>query len=72
MEIPRISPVGLRETPAGFRESARRYPPAQRWLAGALLTALLGVVTLTTALSLGAYCLTTDTIDTSSLPGYSR
>lgn len=72
MEVPRVSPVGLGETPAGFREHARRHAPAQRWLAGALLAVFLGVVAVTTALSLGAYCLTTDTIDTSSLPGYSR
>ena len=72
MEIPRVSPVGLRETPASFQESPRRYAAAQRLLAGALLAAFLGVVTVTTALSLGAYCLTTDSANTAALPGYSR
>ena len=72
MDIPRVSPVGLHETPARYHESPRRYPAAQRLLAGALLGAFLGVVTVTTVLSLGTYCLTTDSANTQALPGYSR
>ena len=68
MEIPRIDPVGLKTTPEGFDEAPRTWP---RWLriSTTVLVAVFFVVTVvTTAVSLGAYCLTTDASDTRSLP----
>lgn len=68
MDLPRTNPVGLPLVPPEFSQTPRRYPAAARALAAALLGALLAVVSVTTAVSLGAYCLTSDTANTRSLP----
>ncbi len=65
---PRVNPVGVAEIPTGYAQQPRRYPPGIRALAGMLLTSFVAVVLVTTAVSLGAYCLTSDTADTRSLP----
>ena len=68
MELPRIDPVGLVRVPDGYSRTPRRYPPALRIAALALVAAFLTAGTLTTVLSLGRYCLTTDASNTGSLP----
>ena len=68
MELPRTSPVGVSEVPASFTMTPREYPTGVRLLAGLILGAFLAVVSVTTAVSLGAYCLTSDTVDTRALP----
>ena len=57
MEIPRVGPLGLVHHPDGA--TARRYPIRLRLMAVVVLGAFVGVTVLTTAYSLGAYCLTT-------------
>lgn len=68
LELPRVDPVGLLETPAGASPGRR----APLWIrAGAAALALLFLVAtlLSGAASLGRYCLTTDGADTRDLPG---
>jgi hypothetical protein len=57
MELPRVSSVGLTELPRGFRARRRRYSRTARVVA-----------TVTTVVSLGSYCLTSDGSNTSGLP----
>ena len=59
MEIPRVGPLGIVNHPAGYRASVRRYPPQIRLAACVALGTFLAVTFVTTAYSLGAYCLTT-------------
>jgi len=68
LEIPRLSPVGLLERPAGFASAPRRHPPARRILSAALLALVVAVTVLTTVSSLGSYCLTTEPGDLRPLP----
>jgi hypothetical protein len=68
METPRTNPVGLPIVPGCFSQSPRSYPSHTRVVASLILGALLSTVLVTTASSLGAYCLTTDTANTRSLP----
>lgn len=58
MEIPHIDPVGIVRVPEGYRRQPRSYPWPIRLAAVALLTAFVGVSTVTTVASLGRYCLT--------------
>jgi hypothetical protein len=69
MEPPRVNPIGLVETPPDFPASPRRFSRALRLLAGALLLLFLGATLVTTTVSLGRYCLTTDAADTRPLGG---
>ena len=59
MEIPRVGPLGLVHHPPGYTAAAHRYPTRLRLLALLVLGAFLGAIVLTTAYSLGGYCLTT-------------
>jgi len=59
MEIPKVGPLGLIDQPAGYIARARSYPPFLRVGAVGVLVSFLTVTVLTTAYSLGAYCLTT-------------
>ena len=59
MDAPRVNPVGVVEFPAGYRP--RRLPPGLRLVAAGLLVAFVTVVAVTTGLSAGGYCLTSDT-----------
>lgn len=68
MELPRVNPVGLAEISAGFQARRRRYSRTARVLATAVLALFVLVVTVTTVVSLGAYCLTLDASNTSGLP----
>ena len=60
LDLPRVSPVGLLERPAGFTALPRRFSPLRRALALALLVAFALVTIATTVASLGVYCLTTE------------
>ena len=68
MELPHANPVGIAVTPEGFSQRPRCYGSAVRIAAGLLLGTFLAVVCVTTAVSLGKYCLTTDAENTTSLP----
>lgn len=67
MNFPRVNSVGLREIPPGFQARRRRYSRTARVLATAVLSLFLLVVTITTVVSLGAYCLTSDGSNVSGL-----
>jgi len=58
MEAPRVSPVGVVETPNGYSRTPRELPPALRFGAAALLLVFGVVVVSTTVRSLARYCLT--------------
>ena len=72
MEPPRVNPVGILETEPDFVSSPRRYPLRLRLLTGLILALFLGLAVVTTVVSFGGYCLTTDAADTRALPGPSR
>jgi hypothetical protein len=59
MEIPKVGPLGLIDHPDGYGARVRSYPPFLRATAVGVLGSFLTVTFLTTAYSLGAYCLTT-------------
>ena len=68
MEFPRVNPVGLAEIPPSFQPRRRRYSLMARVVATALVVVFTLVVAVTTVVSLGAYCLTSDGSNTSGLP----
>jgi hypothetical protein len=68
MEPPRVNPVGLLETPPDLDPAPRRFSRPLRLLAGLLLVLFLLGTMVTTVVSLGRYCLTTDSTDTRALP----
>jgi hypothetical protein len=71
MQLPHSNPVGLSVVPGSFTQCPRESAPLIRVTAVFLLVSFLAVVSVTTAVSLGGYCLTSDTADTRSLPpGY--
>jgi len=72
MEPPRVNPVGLLETPPELASSPRRYSRRLRLLAVLLLALFFGTTVVTTVISLGRYCLTTDAANTRALPGSPR
>ena len=59
MEIPRVGPLGLVHQPEDYEATPRRYPTRLRFAALVVLSAFVGVSVVTTAYSLGTYCLTT-------------
>jgi hypothetical protein len=68
MEPPRVNPIGLLETPADLAAMPRRFSRPLRLLAGLLLVLFLLGTMVTTVVSLGRYCLTTDSTDPRALP----
>ena len=68
MEPPRINPIGLLESPSDFTAAPRRFSRPLRLLAGALLAVFLAATVVSTVVSLGRYCLTTDAADARALP----
>jgi hypothetical protein len=68
MEPPRVNPIGILETPEGFVSSPRRFSRPLRLLAGLLLALFFVATVVTTVVSLGRYCLTTDAANTRALP----
>lgn len=72
MESPRVNPIGILETAPDFVSSPRRYSLRLRVLTGLLLAFFFGTTVVTTVVSFGQYCLTTDASDTRALPVPSR
>ena len=68
MEIPRVNPIGLTEIPPGFQARRRRYSLTARVVATAVIVVFALVATVTTVVSLGSYCLTSDGSNASRLP----
>ncbi|HZF10644.1 MAG TPA: hypothetical protein VFE33_17800 [Thermoanaerobaculia bacterium] len=68
LDLPRVTPVGILERPAGYTAAPRRFPPTIRAFALLLLLAFALVTVATTVSSLGAYCLTTEPGDVRTLP----
>jgi hypothetical protein len=58
MELPRVNPIGIIESPDSYEVLPRKLPIALRLVAAAILIAFTAVGTITTVVSLGAYCLT--------------
>ena len=58
MEIPRVGPLGLIHQPDGYQATPRRYPTRLKISAIAVLGVFVALSVVTTAYSLGAYCLT--------------
>ncbi|MBW2425390.1 MAG: hypothetical protein JRG86_14155 [Deltaproteobacteria bacterium] len=58
MQPPRVNPVGLVETPADFRTRPRSHRAGTRVAAALILVAFTIVVVVTSAATLGEYCLT--------------
>lgn len=67
MELPRVDPVGLVEVPEGYTARPRRLPLPLRLVAAGVLLAFGLVGTVTTVVSLGRYCLTSDATSPSPL-----
>ena len=70
MDVPRVDPIGLSEVPGAFSQTPRRHSRATRAMTTVLIGIFVGVSSVTTAVSLGAYCLTTDGANTAAIPGY--
>jgi hypothetical protein len=68
VDLPRVSPTGILEIPRGYRARPAKTPRRLKIIAAVVLLSFLLVGIATTALSLGRYCLTTDTSNTSALP----
>jgi hypothetical protein len=67
VETPRVNPIGLVETPPDLHAAPRRFSGRLRLLAGLLLALFFLGTVVTTVVSLGRYCLTTDATDTRAL-----
>ncbi len=67
--LPRVSPLGILEPGDNDAVSPRVYPKLLRVVALVVLGIFLAVVVVTTSLSLGAYCLTTDAGSLRPAPG---
>jgi hypothetical protein len=67
MEPPRVNPIGILETPPDLASSPRRFSRPLRLLAGLLLALFFLGTVVTTVVSFGRYCLTTDSTDTRAL-----
>lgn len=68
LAVPHVDPVGQVRYPADYRGTPRRYPAALKVVASFVLVVFVAVTVCTTAVSLGAYCLTTDAGDVRDLP----
>jgi hypothetical protein len=72
MEPPRVNPIGILETPSDLATTPRRFSRPLRLLAGLLLAIFFLGTVVTTVVSFGRYCLTTDATDTRALPSGAR
>ena len=63
MEQPKVNAVGVLEYPDDHEAAPREYSSVQRFFATVLLLFFFAVTVVTSALTLGAYCLTTDGTD---------
>jgi hypothetical protein len=67
MEPPRVNPIGLLETPSDLVSTPRQFSRRLRLLAGLLLALFFLGTVVTTVISFGRYCSTTDATDTRAL-----
>ena len=67
MVTPRINPVGIVEYPDDYQARPRGFSRPTRLFAGLLLVFFFAATVFTGAISLGAYCLTSDGGDTRAL-----
>ena len=65
--IPRVDAIGIVQYPAGYSAAPRQYAPSLRVVATAVLIIFALVVVVTTGVSFGQYCLTSDGGDWSQL-----
>jgi hypothetical protein len=72
MEPPRVNPIGLLETPSDLASAPRSFSRRLRLLAGLLLALFFLGTVVTTVISLGRYCSTTDATDTRALHSGAR
>lgn len=72
MEPPRVSPIGILETPPDLVSTPRRFSRRLRLLAGLLLALFFLGTVVTTVISFGRYCSTTDATDTRGLHAGAR
>jgi hypothetical protein len=72
MEPPRVNPIGILETPPDLASTPRRFSRPLRLLAGLLLALFFLGSVVTTVVSFGRYCLTTDATDTRALHSKTR
>ncbi len=69
LQLPRVNPVGIMESPDSFETSPRKLPLALRLVAATILIAFTVVGTVTTVVTLGAYCLTSHAGSSNPLRG---
>lgn len=67
MDTPRINPIGIVEYPDDYEASPRGFSRPIRFFASLLLCFFFVATVVTGALSVGAYCLTSDGGDTRAL-----
>ena len=67
MDTPRINPVGIVEYPEGYEAHPRGFSRPLRLFASLLLFFFFAATVVTGAVSVGAYCLTSDGGDTRAL-----
>jgi hypothetical protein len=67
VDLPRVSPIGILESPPDFAVSPRRFSRPLRLFAGLLLALFLAATLASSVVSLGRYCLTTDGADARAL-----
>lgn len=60
LQAPHVDPIGLVRYPTDYEGRPRRYSKGLRLVAFMVLVVFAGVVVVTTGVSLGAYCLTSD------------
>ena len=63
LHVPFVDPVGLLRAPPLWSRRSAAASPRRRWLALVLAALFAAMTLLTGALSLGAYCLTSDGAD---------
>jgi hypothetical protein len=72
MEPPHVNPIGILESPADLISTPRQFSRRLRLLAGLLLALFFLGTVVTTVISFGRYCSTTDATDTRALHSSSR
>jgi len=68
MELPRVNPVGILEQAEEVSPSTQRFSRRLRTVAALLLVLFALITVITSTVSLGAYCLTTEPGDVRALP----
>lgn len=64
---PQVDPIGIVRYPGDYSAPPRTYPPWLRVMAAMLLVIFATVVVVSTGISIGTYCLTSDGADFTAL-----